>query len=69
MTKVASPEFSRAVTGRARHFGLLIGAVFRHLEPADGTVLSIAHVMPLVIEKYESEIRDLRRRRESRPVA
>jgi bacillithiol biosynthesis deacetylase BshB1 len=27
-TKVASPEFSRAVEGRARHFGLLISAEF-----------------------------------------
>jgi bacillithiol biosynthesis deacetylase BshB1 len=27
-TKVASPEFVRAVEGRARHFGLLIGAEF-----------------------------------------
>ena len=26
MTKVASPEFRLAVEGRARHFGLLIGA-------------------------------------------
>jgi bacillithiol biosynthesis deacetylase BshB1 len=28
MTKVASPEFRLAVEGRARHFGLLIGAAF-----------------------------------------
>jgi len=28
MTKVASPEFRLAVDGRARHFGLLIGAAF-----------------------------------------
>jgi len=28
LTKVASPEFSRAVTGRAQHFGLLIGAAY-----------------------------------------
>jgi LmbE family N-acetylglucosaminyl deacetylase len=28
MTKVASPEYFRAVTGRARHFGLLIGAEY-----------------------------------------
>lgn len=28
MTKVASPEFSAAVTGRARHYGLLIGAEY-----------------------------------------
>lgn len=28
MTKVASPEFARAVTGRAQHFGLLIGAAY-----------------------------------------
>lgn len=28
MTKVASPEFWQAVEGRARHFGLLIGAAF-----------------------------------------
>ena len=27
-TKVASPEFARAIEGRARHFGLLIGAEF-----------------------------------------
>jgi N-acetylglucosamine malate deacetylase 1 len=28
MTKVASPEFRLAIEGRARHFGLLIGAAF-----------------------------------------
>lgn len=28
MTKVASPEFARAITGRAQHFGLLIGAAY-----------------------------------------
>lgn len=28
MTKVASPEYARAVTGRAQHFGLLIGAAY-----------------------------------------
>jgi LmbE family N-acetylglucosaminyl deacetylase len=28
MTKVATPEFWLAVEGRARHFGLLIGAAF-----------------------------------------
>jgi len=28
LTKVASPEFARAVTGRAQHFGLLIGAAY-----------------------------------------
>jgi hypothetical protein len=28
MTKVASPEFAAAVEGRARHYGLLIGAEF-----------------------------------------
>ncbi len=28
LTKVASPEFWQAVEGRARHFGLLIGAAF-----------------------------------------
>ncbi len=28
MTKVSSPEFSRAIEGRARHFGLMIGATF-----------------------------------------
>ncbi|MCP4657788.1 MAG: bacillithiol biosynthesis deacetylase BshB1 [bacterium] len=27
-TKVSSPEYSRAVVGRARHFGLLIGAAY-----------------------------------------
>jgi bacillithiol biosynthesis deacetylase BshB1 len=28
MTKVASPEFAAAVTGRAQHFGMLIGAAY-----------------------------------------
>ena len=28
VTKVSTPEFSRAVEGRARHFGLIIGAAF-----------------------------------------
>ncbi len=28
MTKVASPEYARAVVGRAQHFGLLIGAAY-----------------------------------------
>jgi bacillithiol biosynthesis deacetylase BshB1 len=28
MTKVSSPEFSRAMVGRAQHFGLMIGAAY-----------------------------------------
>jgi bacillithiol biosynthesis deacetylase BshB1 len=46
MTKVASPEFRLAVEGRARHFGLLIGAEFgepfwSRLPLAVGDLLSV----------------------------
>jgi N-acetylglucosamine malate deacetylase 1 len=46
MTKVASPEFRLAIEGRARHFGLLIGAAFgepfwSRLPLAAGDLLSI----------------------------
>ncbi len=45
-TKVSSPEYSRAVAGRARHFGLLIGAAYgepflSRLPPAVHDVMSL----------------------------
>ncbi len=46
-TKVASPEYRRAVEGRARHFGLLIGAEFG--EPFGSRLpLSVADPFSLV---------------------
>jgi len=46
-TKVSSPEYSRAVVGRARHFGLLIGAAYG--EPFLSRLpLAVRDVMSLV---------------------
>lgn len=46
-TKVSSPEYSRAVVGRAQHFGLLIGAAYG--EPFQSRLpLAIHDVMALV---------------------